>query len=126
MAGRGGIDLWASRRDRFEECRWWKRKEGSTIPPSDVVREASPSGYFFAREENPISARDDRMGSGFWIPGTDVTLSTGDDVGDLDHQDAVEYAGSVWNVVGVQRKKVIKSSQSSREPRYETYVSLRK
>jgi len=106
------FDLFQSRRNMNEECRWWSRNEAEEID-EDVLRyKRVPRGYFLAKEVN-AEVQDDNVIAGiFMADKTSVTIMTADSLTDLynEKQDIknrvlVEYQGEIWRVDNVQKRK---------------------
>lgn len=107
-----GFDLFQSRRNMNEWCRWWSRKENDEIDDDELVYKRVPRGYFNAKEVT-AEVQDDNVIAGiFATDKTVLTIMTGDDLSDLynDKQDIrnrviVEYQGDIWRVDNIQKRK---------------------
>ena len=126
MTSAGGIDIYASRRTRYEVCRSFRRDESSSIPPRELVMKSSPDRVFYASEESPKTNMGNSVQDMMVFDSSSITISTGDDVGELDARWVVEYGGEVWIVENVQRKRVWKRSEFAAAPQFVTYIQMRK
>ena len=107
-----GFDLFQTRRNMNEECRWWSRNESDEIEEDELVYKRVPRGYFYAKEVNAEVQDDNIIGGVFMADKTSVTIMSVDDLSDLynESQDVrnrvlVEYQGEYWRVDNVQKRK---------------------
>ena len=106
------FDLFQSRRNMNEECRWWSRNESDEIEEDELIFKRVPRGFFYVKEVN-AEVQDDNIIAGiFAADKTSVTIMSADDLSDLynDEQDVrnrvlVEYQGELWRVDNVQKRK---------------------
>lgn len=126
MTRGAGIDAYASRRVRYEYCKWWARDEGDPIPSSILVATKEPDGVFYAKEEAPRYDSQGQTSSVFMVGQSTMTLSTGDCVDGIGENSIVLYDGEEWIVSSVQKRKVKRRSQFSVMPQFVTYLTLRR
>ena len=110
-----GFDLFQSRRNQNEYCRWWGRKERDSSGDFEediLVYKNVPSGFFYAKEISGEAQDDNVIGGIFMTDKTSVTIMSSDDLSDLYNvkQDIrnrvlVEYQGELWRVDNVQKRK---------------------
>lgn len=121
MAG-GSIDLFTSRRDCFDRCRYWKREEKTS---QKLTVEKKPDGFFYAKEESAHIYDTSEIGSTFQHDTLEITISTMDRVG-IEARDIVEFDGEIWNVLSVTKVKVHKSQQFMRRDMAKTYLRMKR
>lgn len=107
-----GFDLFQSRRNMNEYCRWWARKESDDTEEDELVYKRVPRGYFHAKEVNAETNDDNLIGGVFMTDKTTVTIVSADDLSDMynEHEYVkdkvlVEYQGELWRVENVQKRK---------------------
>ena len=107
-----GFDLFQSRRNFNEECRWWSRNEKDEYEEDELLYKRTPRGHFWAKEVNAEVQDDNIIANFFAADKTSVTIMSSDDLSDLynDEQDVqnrvlVEYQGKIWRVENVQKRK---------------------
>ena len=98
-----GFDMFQSRRDYNETCRWWERNDDSDIPLSDLVAKRVPSGSFSAKEVTAEQLMRSVLAGVFRIDSTHITIKSPDDLEGISADCAVEYRGEMWMVSNVQR-----------------------
>ena len=98
-----GYDMFQSRRDYNEECRWWKRNDNDDIPLDEYVDKRVPDGYFCAKEMTAEQLMRSVLAGVFRIDSTHITIKTPDDLGDITADCLVEYQGEMWRITNVQR-----------------------
>lgn len=128
------FDLFQTRRNMNEECRWWTRNESDDIEEDELVYKRVPRGFFYAKEVNAEVQDDNVIGGVFMTDKTSVTIMSSDDLSDLynDKQDIrnrvlVEYQGEYWRADNVQKRKArIQNTEfgKSSEVSYYWYLSL--
>ena len=106
------FDLFQSRRNMNEQCRWWSRNESDEVPDGELRYKRVPRGYFAAKEVNAEVQDDNIIGGVFMTDKTSVTIMSSDDLSDLynETQDIknkvlVEYQGDIWRCDSVQVRK---------------------
>ena len=106
------FDLFQSRRNMNEQCRWWSRNESDSVPDSELRYKRVPRGVFSAKEVNAEVQDDNIIGGVFMTDKTSVTIMSSDDLSDLynETQDItnkvlVEYQGEMWRCDSVQKRK---------------------
>lgn len=101
-----GIDIWTSRRDCFEECKWWNRDEDNFIENDELIHQIPPTGIFYAKEYSP-EIRDSSVIAGvFMFDRQSVTLRSTDDLNNLHKNAMVLYKGEKWIVDNIQKKQM--------------------
>ena len=107
-----GFDLFQSRRNMNEYCRWWTRKESDDAEEDELVYKRAPSGSFYAKEINAEVQDDNIIGGILMTDKTSVTIQACDNLQELYNaqQDVrnrvlVEYQGELWRVDSVQKRK---------------------
>jgi hypothetical protein len=117
-----GFDLFQSRRNQNEFCRWWSRNESSDYEEDVLIYKQIPSGSFYAKE---ISAevQDDNIVAGvFFAEKNSITIMSSDDLTslfnskqDIRNKVLVEYQNEIWRVDNVQKRKArIQNSEFGR------------
>ena len=124
MISAGGIDIYGSRRTRYEMCRSFRRDEDDSTPPRDLVSKADPDRVFYAREESPKADINNPIQDMIVFDDSVVTISTEDNVGELSPRWLVEYDGELWIVKNVQRRRIGKRSEFSAAPQFVTYIQM--
>lgn len=106
------FDLFQSRRNMNERCRWWSRNESDEIEENELRYKRVPSGYFYAKEVNAEVQDDNIIGGVFMTDKTSVTIMSSDDLISLQNEQLdirnkvlVEYQGELWRVDNVQKRK---------------------
>ncbi len=99
------FDLFQSRRNYNEQCRWWTRNEGDNIEENELRYKRVPSGYFNAREVNAEANDKNVIGGIFMVDRTQVTIESPDNLSTIKANDIVEYQDELWRVENCQKKK---------------------
>ena len=107
-----GFDLFQSRRNMNEYCRWWIRNESEDIDEDELVYKRVPSGSFYAKEVNAEVQDDNIIGGIVMLDKTSVTIQACDNLQelynaqqDIRNRVMVEYQGELWRVDSVQKRK---------------------
>lgn len=107
-----GFDLFQSRRNMNESCRWWSRNDSDEISDNELRYRRVPRGYFMAKEVNAEVQDDNVIAGTFMTDKTSVTIMSSDDLSDLYNENEditnkvlVEYQGDIWRVDNVQKRK---------------------
>ena len=107
-----GFDLFQSRRNMNEQCRWWSRNESDSVPDNELRYKRVPRGCFAAKEVNAQAMDDNIIGGVFMTDKTSVTIMSSDDLTDLFNEQQnitnkvlVEYQGEMWRCDDVQVRK---------------------
>ena len=123
------IDLFQSRRNYNEQCRWWKRNESDEYEENEIVYKRIPSGSFSAKEVNAHVYTDVTIGGTFMFDKETVTIKTPDNVSGMTARDIVEYKGELYIVNDVQ-KQVSRMQNgvfgNEKNSSHFWYISLRK
>lgn len=118
------INIYASRREYPERCRFWKADE--EYPKyQDLVTEKKCAGIFYAKEDTETYNNMDIDSGIVEINKQSTLIKTEDNVEHLDKKDIVEYAGELWIVVSVNSKRNNKASFFQRKPKRVWYIELR-
>ena len=120
----GSIDEFTSRRTNFDECEYWVRKDTDDL--NELIYETRKrTGTFSAKQENNETSTPQVVGGVFMFSSRNVTISTNDDISDINENDIVKFRGEIYIVSQVQRILIKKNNQFYNEKRYKTYLSLR-
>lgn len=114
-----GFDLFQSRRNYNELCRWWARNENDDYEEDELIYKRIPSGFFYAKEINAETTDDNIIANIIMLDRTSVTIESPDNLEALANKKIVaknrilvEYQGEYWRVENVQkRKKHIQNSE---------------
>ena len=118
------VDIFVSRRDNFDECKYWCRKPNEN--PNELVYEMrKPDGYFDAKMSNPENFGTDVVGGVFMFDTNFVMIETNDDVFKLKANDVVEFRGKIYMITDIQKRPLRKNNQFTNELAYKYYISLR-
>lgn len=124
-----GIDIFQSRRNFNERCRWWSRNEDDRYEPSDLISKRVASGQFWAKEMSAMQLMNTNLGNAFRIDSEHTTIKTPDDLDGIKADDIVEYQGDLWRVDDVQKTKARMQNTQYAEDRkcsHFWYISLRR
>lgn len=121
------IDLYASRRDRFIECKYWlKIKDKNIVKPNQIIFNTIPTGSFYAKEVNPYSKNNQVIAELFMLKEESVLISTCDDVSGLELNDRVEMDEKKYRVNSIQESPFKKNRQFSTSITKEYFIELRR
>lgn len=121
------IDLYASRRDRFIECKYWlKIKDKNIVKPNQIIFNTIPTGSFYAKEVNPYSKNNQVIAELFMLKEESVLISTCDDVSGLELNDRVEMDEKKYRVNSIQESPFKKNRQFSTNITKEYFIELRR
>lgn len=126
------FDLFQSRRNQNERCRWWSREESEDYEEDELIFKRIPSGTFYAKEVNAETQDDNVLANVFMLDKTSVTIMSSDDLTSLYNQKLdirnkviVEYQGEIWRVDNVQKRKArIQNTEFGRADRVSHYWYL--
>lgn len=124
-----GFDLFQSRANYNEPCKWWARDERDKNTPDNLIMQRVPSGTFMAQEVAPENMQDAILGGAFMVDRTTVTIKSSDDLKNIKSEYLVEYQGEKWRVVNVQKTKAKRQNTFFAEDRvcsHFWYLELRK
>ena len=99
------FDLFQSRRNLNERCRYWGVNESEEIELNELVYKRVADGMFYAKEVNSETENNNIISGLDMFERTTVTIFTTDDVKNIKRNDIVEYQEELWRVSDVQRKK---------------------
>lgn len=123
------FDLFQSRANYNELCKWWSRNEKDAYDSDSLIMKRIPSGQFVAKEVTPQTWQDSGIGNDFQYDRSLVTIKSPDDLSNIKNKDLVEYQGSKWIVVSVQKSKSKMQNTLFAEDRHCShywYLELRK
>ena len=121
------FDLFQSRRNYNEPCKWWSRNESDDYDEDVYVYKRIPTGTFFAKEVNAETDDNNIIGGIFMIDRDSVTIVSPDNLDGIKDRDWVEYQGNIWRVDSVQKRKArMQNSEfvSDRNVSHYWYLSL--
>ena len=123
------VDIFQSRRNYNEFCRWWSRNESDDIEPNELAMKRVASGSFCAKEMSPIQLMNTNLGGTFRIDSTHTTIKSPDNLDGIKADDLVEYQGELWMVDDIQKSKARMQGTyygNDRNCSHFWYISLRK
>lgn len=120
------IDIYASRRTNYHKIYWWKSNEKAKYDHSDLVNNSKPSGFFYAKEENPIQKRSEIINNAFRVDKNTTMLKTTDKVEQLNVDDIIKHHGEFWRIVDLQVDHVHKQEEFCSNPSIITYITIRR
>lgn len=118
------IDIYHSRRAKFNRCEFYTRNEDEDI--EKLVMKKYPDGIFYAVEITPLRNDKNEIGGVLRFDNNQITLKTGDDVNKLKADDIVRYRNNIWRVVDKQFDFDIKENEFSSDSHGETVILLRR
>lgn len=99
------FDLFQSRQNYHETCKWWTRDERDKNTPDELIMQRIPSGTFVAKEVAPENMQDTILADSFMLDKSMTTIKSPDNLSKIKSEDLVEYQGEKWIVVNVQKSK---------------------
>lgn len=99
------FDLFQSRRNFNERCRWWTRNESDDFEDNELVYKRIPSGMFYAKEANANTDDNNVISGTFMFSRSTVTIISPDDLRGIKPKDIIEYQEELWRVDNIQNKK---------------------
>lgn len=105
------FDLFQSRRNCNEPCRWWARNEDEEMESDELIYSRIPAGYFYAKEVDAETTNNSIIGGTFMLNRTTVTIMSPDNLESIAKEKRmrseviVEYQGELWRVDNVQKRK---------------------
>lgn len=96
------IDIFASRREYHELCKWWERDESDDTPLEEIDYQIPPKGIFYAKETSP-EYNDNNIVGNFMFDRTTVTITSPDNLFDMHRNSVVLYQGDYWIVDSIQK-----------------------
>lgn len=123
------IDIFQSRRNYNELCRWWSRSEDDAYSDNTLIMKRVPTGTFMAKEVSPEQIQDVVIANSFMFEKNSITLKSPDNLIGIKCDDLVEYQDEMWIVSNVQKSKAkIQNTQYalSRNCSHYWYLELRK
>lgn len=126
-----GTDLFQSRRNYNEYCRWWSRNESDEDEHGDdaLIMKRVPTGSFMAKEVSPEQLKAQTIAGSFVYDENFVTIKTPDNISGIKAKDLVEFRGEKWFVDNVQKSKAKMQNThyaSDRNCSHFWYLDLRK
>ena len=123
------FDLFQSRRNYNEPCKWWSRDERDELESNELIMKRIPSGTFWAKEVSPESLQNIQIGNTFMFDKTNITIKTPDNIFGLKNNDVVLFRDELWIVINVQKTKArMQQTQFAIEKNcsHYWYIELRK
>ena len=123
------FDLFQSRRNYNEPCKWWNRDMRDKYDPDELVHKRVPTGTFMAKEVSAETERNNPVANTWLLNRTGTTIKTPDDVFGIQSECLVWYQGELWLVVDVQKIKArIQQTQFATDKHcsHYWYIELRK
>lgn len=125
------IDIFQSRRNYNEPCKWWSRNEDNDdeYEDDDLIMKRVATGTFMAKEVAPEQIQDIVVANSFMFEKNMITIKSPDNLMGIKSKDLVEFQGEKWIVVNVQKSKAkIQNTQyaANRNCSHYWYLELRK
>lgn len=123
------FDLFQSRRNYNERCKWWSRNEDDEHESNELISKRVASGTFCAKEMSAIQLMNMNLGGSFRIDSTHTTIKSPDNLEGIKADDLVEYQGELWRVDDIQKSKARMQNTyyaSDSKCSHFWYISLRK
>lgn len=123
------IDIFQSRRDYNEPCKWWSRNETDDYESDEMIMKRVPTSIFWAKEISPEVMQDAIVGGSFRFDKTTVTIKSPDNLWGIKNDDLILYQGEKWIVDSVQKVKAKKQNSlfaADRNCSHYWYIELRK
>ena len=99
------FDMFQSRRNYNEPCKWWSRNLKDEIDLDELVYNHVPNGFFMAKEVSPETERNNPIANTWLLNRSGVTIKTPDNVYGIESECLVLYQEELWLVVDVQKIK---------------------
>lgn len=100
-----GFDLFQSRREYNEFCKWWSRNESDDFSSDELIMKRIPTGMFLAKEVSSENKQSDIISDSFMFDKTTITIKSPDNLNGLKQHDLILFRGEKWFVVTVQKSK---------------------
>ena len=123
------FDLFQSRRNYNEHCRWWSRNEDDEHESNELISKRVANGTFCAKEMSAIQLMNMNLGGSFRIDSTHTTIKSPDNLEGIKADDLVEYPGELWRVDDIQKSKArMQNTYYANDSKcsHFWYISLRK
>ena len=123
------FDLFQSRRNYNEPCKWWSRNESEDNSSDELIMKRIPTGTFMAKEITAENFQNTQIGNTFMFDRTNITIQTPDDVYGIKNNDLVLYQDEKWIVINVSKRKARMQQSQFASDRYCShywYIELRK
>lgn len=123
------FDLFQSRRNYNEPCKWWNEDARDKFDPDELIYNRNPTGTFMAKEVSPETERDNPVINTWLIHRSGTTIKTPDNIDGIKSECLVWYQGELWVVVDVQKVKArIQQTQFATDKNcsHYWYIELRK
>ena len=123
----GNIDIYHSRRTKYEKCWYWIRNaKASTGELDKWILENKSKGSFYAREANPLYNQSNPQANVIMVDRNVIAIETDDDIDDISRGCVVLYDGHAWIVDTVQKILHRKESEMSIHKHYKFILSMRR
>lgn len=99
------LDLFQSRREYNELCKWWSRDERDENTSDELIYKRIPTGTFLAKEVSPESIQNNVISGSFMFDRTTTTIKSVDNLNGIKQNDLILFRGEKWIIASVQRSK---------------------
>lgn len=120
------IDIYHSRRGKFQRCVYWLRDTSKNIDRNKFVLENEPTGTFYAKIVNNIINEAKQVQNAMLFDRDTVTIETNDDILDIKKGSLVKFLDEIWFVENASFMPHNKESEFSNKLHTTTYLNLRK
>lgn len=123
------FDLFQSRRNYNEPCKWWNEDARDKFDPDELIYNRIATGTFMAKEVSPETERNNPVINTWLINRSGTTIKTPDNIDGIKSECLVWYQGELWVVVDVQKVKArIQQTQFATDKNcsHYWYIELRK
>lgn len=121
----GFVDMFTSRRDCFDDCRYWKKIEDDNMNYIDYEYE-EPSGYFAAKQITSIQNMPQVVAGLFMFDSNSVTIQSYEDLSELSRDDIIEFRGNIYRLQDIQSTPIRKNNQFYDEVCMVYYMRLKR
>lgn len=123
----GNIDIFHSRRNKYEECFYWIRDERVSVGDlNQWILKNKSNGMFYAREVNSLYNQANPQANVIMFDKDVIALETEDDVDEISRGCVVLYNGKPWIVDAVQKELHRKESEFDIEKHYKYIINIRR
>lgn len=117
------IDIYHSRRTKFEKCPYYTESPDRAL--SEWVLKNKPSGYIYCQPVDTRQLENNQVNNAMMFDKDSVVLWTSDDCDNLTVKNIILYRGHPWIVDSLRKELHLKESQFG-ENHYETYIYVRR
>lgn len=123
----GNIDIYHSRRTKYEKCWYWVREEKAVIGNLDKwILQNKSNGSFYAKEVNPMYNQENQLANVMLVDKNVIALETDDDIDEVSRGCVILYDGHPWIVDTVQKILHRRESAMSNVKHYKYILSIRR